>query len=274
MLVADDDHDMVLSLTVLLRDEGHEVLGVHHGGDVVETVGDFAPDALLLDIGLPQQSGYEIVRALRERYGSARPIIVAITGRGGPADRAARRDGRLRLPLHQALRAEGTTRHAVFACCADRYDARVRIAVAVLTFFLSSTAHALNCCSNFGQGRIGAGIDVIHEKGMAVANVSLYPASLYVWRTELRRGARLPDRQPARASTPRFGGILVRNLDENVGTNANFFTRLSWCWTKACLSFAHISHGAGIFKIRDNEANKGLNFLFLEYKLQVGPPLR
>jgi len=72
---------------VLLRDEGHEVLGVHHGGDVVETVGDFAPDVLLLDIGLPQTSGYEIVRTLRERYGSARPVIVAITGRGGPAAR-------------------------------------------------------------------------------------------------------------------------------------------------------------------------------------------
>ena len=84
VLVADDDPDMVLSLTVLLRSEGHEVLGVHHGGDVVETVGDFAPDALLLDIGLPAQDGYEIVRALRERYGSARPIIVAITGRAGP----------------------------------------------------------------------------------------------------------------------------------------------------------------------------------------------
>ena len=87
VLVADDDHDLVLSLTALLRSEGHEVLGVHHGGDVVETVGDFAPDALLLDIGLPQQSGYEIVRALKERYGSARPIIVAITGRAAAADR-------------------------------------------------------------------------------------------------------------------------------------------------------------------------------------------
>jgi DNA-binding response OmpR family regulator len=86
ILVADDDHDLVMSLTVLLRNEGHEVLGVHHGGDVVDTVGDFAPDVLLLDIGLPQKSGYEIVLALRERYGSARPVIVAITGRGKPAD--------------------------------------------------------------------------------------------------------------------------------------------------------------------------------------------
>lgn len=87
VLVADDDRDLVLSLTILLRAEGHDVLGVHHGADVVETVAEYAPDALLLDIGLPQQNGYEIARALRERYGSARPVIVAITGRNRPADR-------------------------------------------------------------------------------------------------------------------------------------------------------------------------------------------
>jgi|SRR3954467_7358220 CheY-like chemotaxis protein len=87
VLVADDDHDLVLSLTTLLRAEGHDVLGVHHGGDVVETVGEFSPDCLLLDIGMPKMSGYEIVRALRERYGSARPVIFAITGRARPSDR-------------------------------------------------------------------------------------------------------------------------------------------------------------------------------------------
>ena len=84
VLVADDDHDLVLSLTTLLRAEGHDARGVHHGGDVVDTVAEYAPDALLLDIGMPKMSGYEIARALRERFGSARPIIVAITGRSGP----------------------------------------------------------------------------------------------------------------------------------------------------------------------------------------------
>ncbi len=86
VLVADDDYDLVASLSTLLRDQGYEVRGVHHGGDVVESVAEFAPDALLLDIGLPQQSGYEIARVLRERYGSARPVIVAITGRNTPVD--------------------------------------------------------------------------------------------------------------------------------------------------------------------------------------------
>ena len=145
----------------------------------------------------------------------------------------------------------------------------MRFAVVVLTAvfaaFLSCAAHAVNCCSNFGQGRIGAGIDVIHEKGMPVANISLYPASLYVWRDNFGIALAYPIGNP-RGINAEFGGILVRHVDEDLGTNANFFMRLSWCREKACLSFAHISHGGGLFGIRDDVGNKGLNFLFLEYK--------
>ena len=141
----------------------------------------------------------------------------------------------------------------------------MRRAVAVLTFLFSSAAHAFSCCSNFGQGRIGAGIDVIHEKGMAVANISLYPASLYVWERNYGVVLAYPIGNPRRLNAE-FGGILVRNIDENTGTHGNFFTRVSWCWTKACLSFAHVSHGARVFGIREELDNKGLNFLFLEYK--------
>jgi hypothetical protein len=103
----------------------------------------------------------------------------------------------------------------------------VRIVVAVLTLFLSCSAHALNCCSNFGQGRIGAGIDVIHEKGMPVANVSLYPASLYVWRDNFGIALAYPIGQP-RGFNAEIGGIAVRYVDEDVGTNLNFFTRMSY----------------------------------------------
>jgi CheY-like chemotaxis protein len=87
ILVADDDKDAVLILTALLRDEGYEVRGVHRGADVLQAVFDFAPDVVLLDIGMPQMSGYDVARTLRERYGSARPALVAVTGRAGTADR-------------------------------------------------------------------------------------------------------------------------------------------------------------------------------------------
>ena len=141
----------------------------------------------------------------------------------------------------------------------------MRSAVAVLIFLLSSGAHAFNCCSNFGQGRVGLRPDVIHEKGMAVGSVSLYPASLYVWERNYGVALAYPVGRPTGINAE-FGGILVRNVDEDLGTNGNFFMRASWCRTRFCLSFAHISHGGGIFGIRDDVGNKGLNFLFLEFK--------
>ena len=87
VLVADDDRDAVGSLLELLRDEGHEVRGVYTGLDVLDSVRDFAPDAVLLDIGMPHITGYEVARELRLRYASARPLLIAVTGRNQPGDR-------------------------------------------------------------------------------------------------------------------------------------------------------------------------------------------
>src|SRR5262245_14140794 len=87
ILVADDDADTVLSLSTLLRDEGYEVRGVHRGAEVLQAIFQFAPDVVLLDIGMPQMTGYEVARTLRERYGSARPALIAVTGRTGEDDR-------------------------------------------------------------------------------------------------------------------------------------------------------------------------------------------
>jgi CheY-like chemotaxis protein len=87
ILVADDDKDTVTTLTALLREEGYAVRGVHRGAEVLDAVFNFAPDVVLLDIGMPQMSGYDVARTLRERYGSARPALIAVTGRAGDFDR-------------------------------------------------------------------------------------------------------------------------------------------------------------------------------------------
>ena len=42
---------------------------------------------LLLDIGMPGMSGFAVAHTLRERYGSARPLLIAITGRNAGSDR-------------------------------------------------------------------------------------------------------------------------------------------------------------------------------------------
>ena len=88
ILVADDDKDAVLALTALLETEGYEVRGVYHGAEVLDAVFNFAPDVVLLDISMPRMSGYEVARQLRERYGSARPTLIAVTAMTRTVDRA------------------------------------------------------------------------------------------------------------------------------------------------------------------------------------------
>ena len=91
IVVADDDPDTVLSLRLLLEEDGHTVRGVESGHEALAAVRDFGADVVLLDIGMPGMTGLAVAHTLRERYGSARPLLVAITGRAGASDRALAR---------------------------------------------------------------------------------------------------------------------------------------------------------------------------------------
>ena len=79
VVVVDDQRDIVLTLAMVLRDEGHEVRGLHSGKDVLRTVRDFNPDALILDIAMPDLSGWEVARRIRVELGR-RPVIIGISG--------------------------------------------------------------------------------------------------------------------------------------------------------------------------------------------------
>ena len=79
ILIADDDRDTVLTLMIVLRHEGHEVRGAYNGNQALEAVRQFEPDAVLLDIDMPQGSGWEVVRQIRERL-AKRPLMIGISG--------------------------------------------------------------------------------------------------------------------------------------------------------------------------------------------------
>lgn len=88
IIVADDNRDAAVSLAVILRDEGHEVLEVYRGDAVLELAARFRPDALILDIGMPGLTGFEIAHALRRELGHACPLLIAVTAWNQPAARA------------------------------------------------------------------------------------------------------------------------------------------------------------------------------------------
>jgi DNA-binding response OmpR family regulator len=81
VVVADDEPDSVSTLKLLLDDEGHDVVGLQKGSEVLDTVAEFDPDAVVLDIAMPDMSGYEIAKQIRQRYGEFRPLLIAVSGR-------------------------------------------------------------------------------------------------------------------------------------------------------------------------------------------------
>jgi PAS domain S-box-containing protein len=88
ILIVDDNVDGANSLALLLRLEGHEVKVVHDGQAALEAAGEFRPEAVLLDIGLPRgMDGYEVAIRLRALPGLGSVLIVALTGYGQEEDR-------------------------------------------------------------------------------------------------------------------------------------------------------------------------------------------
>jgi DNA-binding response OmpR family regulator len=80
ILIVDDERDAVLTLMTLLRDEGHDVRGLYRAKEVAAAVKDFDPDVVLLDIALPDGSGYALAEDIRRRSGTERPLLIALTG--------------------------------------------------------------------------------------------------------------------------------------------------------------------------------------------------
>jgi len=87
VLVVDDSEDAVESLALLLRLWGHDVMTATDGATALDLVSRKAPHVVLLDIGLPGLSGYEVAKRIRAREGGKDIVLVALTGYGQADDR-------------------------------------------------------------------------------------------------------------------------------------------------------------------------------------------
>jgi two-component system, sensor histidine kinase len=84
VLIVDDNVDAADSLAMLLKMDGHHAEPVYDPSDALARVGEFDPEIILLDIGLPVMDGYEVARRLRNSGNKAR--LVALTGYGQSRD--------------------------------------------------------------------------------------------------------------------------------------------------------------------------------------------
>ena len=106
VLCIDDEPAILRLLSVVLAADGHEVMTATTGREALTIIGRGAVDAVLLDLGLADRDGLELIPAIRAI--TAVPILV-ISARGEVAEKVTALDlGRRRL-YHQALRRRRST---------------------------------------------------------------------------------------------------------------------------------------------------------------------
>lgn len=89
ILIVDDNATAARGLAILLEHAGYAVSVAISGEKALAAAETSKPDAVILDIGLPDISGYEVAERLRASYGD-RILLIALTGYGQPEDK---RDG-------------------------------------------------------------------------------------------------------------------------------------------------------------------------------------
>jgi PAS domain S-box-containing protein len=87
VLVVDDSRDAAQSIKILLEIAGHDVRLAHDGLDALAAYRSYRPDVVLLDVGLPRMSGYDVARQIRSEQGERRPTIIAVSGYGQDEDK-------------------------------------------------------------------------------------------------------------------------------------------------------------------------------------------
>ncbi len=87
VMVVDDNRDSADSLRMLLTALGNEAQTAYDGQSALALATEWRPELIVLDIGLPSMSGYDVARRLRTAPETADAVIVALTGYGSESDR-------------------------------------------------------------------------------------------------------------------------------------------------------------------------------------------
>ncbi|MFO1417727.1 MAG: PAS domain-containing protein [Methylotetracoccus sp.] len=106
VMIVDDNDDAAGTLASLLELRGHQVASAADGTSAIELADRFHPDVVLLDIGLPGMSGYQVARKLRAMDSTRGARIIAVTGYGQDRYRAEAEDAGFDLFLAKPVRFE------------------------------------------------------------------------------------------------------------------------------------------------------------------------
>lgn len=89
VLVVEDDHDIMLALSVLLRGAGYEIDEAEDGRSAMRAFHAGRPDLVVLDVGLPELDGWQVLERIRDQ--SDTPVLMlSAHGREGDKVRGLR----------------------------------------------------------------------------------------------------------------------------------------------------------------------------------------
>lgn len=108
ILVVEDNIDISSSLQRILKHLGHDAETACDGKSAFIAAKNFKPELILLDIGLPNMSGYEVARRLRTKYGE-KIRIVALTGYGQEKDKLLSKEAGFDYHLTKPVSISGIT---------------------------------------------------------------------------------------------------------------------------------------------------------------------
>lgn len=89
LVLVEDKDDSREMLETLLKLDGHQVSAAKDGRQGLEMILSLHPDAAIIDIGLPEMSGYEVAKQVRQELGDGNVCLIALTGYGRAEDREA-----------------------------------------------------------------------------------------------------------------------------------------------------------------------------------------
>lgn len=88
ILIVDDNMEWRLSIAEALSLHGYEAAHAIDGQQGIRKSVELKPDAILLDLKLPGDDGWQVLRMLRERSGTRRTPVVLVSGWKGELERA------------------------------------------------------------------------------------------------------------------------------------------------------------------------------------------
>ncbi len=179
VLLVEDDRDLAEGLVVALRSEGLVISHVAHGADALKQVDQFHPDMVVLDLGLPDIDGLEVLKSVRKAKPNI-PILI-LTARSALDDKVNALDNGADDYLAKPFEMEELL--ARLRVMARRLSTAITSQVTIGDVILDTAAHTL--LVNGDEVRLPKKeymtLKILMEEAGRVKTKSMLENSLYEW---------------------------------------------------------------------------------------------